>query len=75
MVPFLQNGAPRKFYFFLLPSYWFGSKVDTTVGSADQVEVKDVRKSFGGFEAVKGVSMKMAAGEVFAMLGHNGAGK
>ena len=38
------------------------------------MEIKGVRKSFGGFEAVKGVSMTMVSGEVTALLGHNGAG-
>jgi ABC-type phosphate/phosphonate transport system ATPase subunit len=37
--------------------------------------VKEARKSYGGFEALKGVSLTMAGGEVTALLGHNGAGK
>lgn len=44
-------------------------------GAGNRVEVNSVRKSFGGFEAVKGVSMTMASGEVTALLGHNGAGE
>src|SRR6058998_276735 len=39
------------------------------------VEVRDLRKSYGDVEAVKGISFEVARGEVFAMLGPNGAGK
>jgi ABC-2 type transport system ATP-binding protein len=36
---------------------------------------QDLKKSFGEFEAVKGVSLQVARGEVFGLLGPNGAGK
>ena len=39
------------------------------------LEVKDLKKSFGSFAAVKGVSFSVAAGEVLGFLGPNGAGK
>ncbi len=39
------------------------------------LEVRDLRKSFGGFEAVGGVSLTVAAGQVTAIIGPNGAGK
>ena len=34
-----------------------------------------LRKSYGEFEAVRGIDLEVSAGEVFAFLGPNGAGK
>jgi ABC-2 type transport system ATP-binding protein len=39
------------------------------------IEVRDLRKSYGEVEAVRGVSFEIARGEVFCLLGPNGAGK
>ncbi len=39
------------------------------------LEVKNLRKNFGSFEAVKGISFSVAKGEVLGFLGPNGAGK
>jgi len=44
--------------------------------SADSViEVRDVQKRFGAFYAVKHISFRVRRGEIFGLLGANGAGK
>ncbi|HEX4770977.1 MAG TPA: ABC transporter ATP-binding protein [Bryobacteraceae bacterium] len=39
------------------------------------IVVKDLHKSYGDFEAVRGIDLEVASGEVFGLLGPNGAGK
>ncbi len=39
------------------------------------LEVEDLRSAYGRIEVVKGVSLKVAAGEIVALVGSNGAGK
>jgi ABC-2 type transport system ATP-binding protein len=39
------------------------------------ITVRDLHKSYGDFEAVRGIDLEVDAGEVFAFLGPNGAGK
>jgi len=39
------------------------------------IEVRDLYKSFDGFDAVKGVSFDVHEGDIFAFIGPNGAGK
>ena len=39
------------------------------------ISVKDLTKSYGDHEAVKGISFNVEEGELFAFLGENGAGK
>ena len=39
------------------------------------VKTKDLRKRFGDFEAVKGISFEVRRAEIFGLLGPNGAGK
>ncbi|MBE7368891.1 ATP-binding cassette domain-containing protein [Ramlibacter pallidus] len=43
--------------------------------STPLVELRSVRKSFGGIRAVDDVNLSLWPGEVVAVLGHNGAGK
>ncbi|MDB5918061.1 MAG: transporter ATP-binding protein [Massilia sp.] len=39
------------------------------------IEIDNVTKSYGGQAAIGGVTLAVAAGEMFGLIGHNGAGK
>lgn len=39
------------------------------------ISVKDLVKNYGSFEAVKGIGFEVYEGEIFGLLGQNGAGK
>src|SRR2546429_7363653 len=39
------------------------------------IEVRDLTKTFGALEAVRGISFRVEAGEIVGFLGPNGAGK
>jgi ABC-2 type transport system ATP-binding protein len=44
-------------------------------GGDQAIEVRDLRKRYGEFEAVRGIDITVERGEVFGLLGPNGAGK
>ncbi len=39
------------------------------------IEVRSLKKSYGDFEAVKGIDLDIAQGEIFGLIGPDGAGK
>ena len=39
------------------------------------ISVRELRKSYGDVEAVRGIDLEVAAGQIFAFVGPNGAGK
>jgi ABC-2 type transport system ATP-binding protein len=47
----------------------------TAVDGEVVIDVADLRMSYEGFEAVRGIDLRVRRGEVFAFLGPNGAGK
>ena len=56
------------------PSVVVGARKKRT-DNGPVIEVKDVKRRFGDFYAVKGVTFQVNRGEVFGLLGANGAGK
>ncbi len=51
-----------------------GDRAPAATGQA-AVEVEDLAKHYGDVHALDGVSLQAQAGEIFGLLGHNGAGK
>jgi ABC-2 type transport system ATP-binding protein len=45
------------------------------VSAGAAIEVRDLHKRYGDFEAVRGIDITVERGEVFGLLGPNGAGK
>ncbi len=52
-----------------------GPEGDGQVCRPPVIEVRGLRKSYDGVDAVAGIDLEVRAGEVFAFLGPNGAGK
>jgi branched-chain amino acid transport system ATP-binding protein len=52
-----------------------GPSQDTMTKDACALELKDLRKSFGHTEIIRGVNLAVRAGERVAIIGPNGAGK
>ena len=50
-------------------------EVEVEEGESSVIEVRNVKKQFGQFYAVKDISFNVKRGEVFGLLGANGAGK
>ncbi|MBC7812884.1 MAG: ATP-binding cassette domain-containing protein [Burkholderiales bacterium] len=52
-----------------------GSKSQNGGTAASAIEVKNLRKSFGKIEVLKGINFDVERGKLLALLGPNGAGK
>jgi branched-chain amino acid transport system ATP-binding protein len=50
-------------------------KNDTLAEGTPLLELEDLRVSYGGIKALKGIGLKVMPGEIVAMIGANGAGK
>ena len=57
------------------PTQVMGAPVVEQSGKNAAIQVENIVKKYGTFEAVKGVSFSVASGEIFGLLGPNGAGK
>ncbi len=53
----------------------FNHPVTEAKGSEPVIHVENLRRSFGDFWAVDGISFEVNRGEIFGLLGANGAGK
>jgi len=45
------------------------------MSASPAIEVRDLRKTYGDMEAVRGIDFNVARGEIYGLLGPNGAGK
>jgi branched-chain amino acid transport system ATP-binding protein len=57
------------------PSGVSATPKESSVGAMPALELKDLRKSFGKTEIIRGCSLQVAQGERIAVIGPNGAGK
>ncbi len=54
---------------------WERDGVNPALREEIQLKADDVRISFGGVQALSGVSLEVRRGEIFSLIGPNGAGK
>jgi branched-chain amino acid transport system ATP-binding protein len=67
-----REGPPRA---STAPSGGSAVREATSVGAIPALELKDLRKSFGKTEIIRGVNLAVTAGERVGIIGPNGAGK
>ena len=80
----VETGTPRELYHnathpytrkLLAAAPGKGAMREPEDGPEAILEVRDLKKDYGGFEALKGVSFDMHAGETLAVVGESGSGK
>jgi ABC-type multidrug transport system ATPase subunit len=47
----------------------------SAAGPATAIRVRELRKRYGAVEAVRGIDLDVRAGEIFGLIGPDGAGK
>src|SRR5215475_6329443 len=58
-----------------LPKVAFDPWPNEQVETETAIQISDLRKSYGDFEAVRGINLDISAGEIFGLIGPDGAGK
>src|SRR5262249_6750131 len=64
---------PENFDSNLMLAHWN----EKTAADIDEIaiRIRDLRKSYGEFEAVRGIDLEIRRGEIFGLIGPDGAGK
>ena len=57
------------------PSEFHHGRAYPREASVSVIEVKDLYKRYGGIDALKGISLQVEPGQIYGLLGQNGAGK
>jgi drug efflux transport system ATP-binding protein len=52
-----------------------GAPEGRQAGGPPAIRVRDLRKNYGAIQAVRGISLEVASGEIFGLIGPDGAGK
>lgn len=63
------------YYMHLLPMLFHRKARRSVIGVRQMIEADDLTKDYGDVTAVNGVSLCVAKGELFGLLGPNGSGK
>ncbi len=73
MMNAVQSSTSEVFDSRSLPST--GKKLELENGSGFAITIRNLRKEYGGVEAVRGIDLEVKRGEIFGLIGPDGAGK